>query len=233
MNVPGPRAVETDVESVNDRLAVEHPIDDYYERSPFPIRFVEGRRLAIIRSFIGDVGGLDVAEVGSGGGHVLRMFPEARLTAIDVSDEYLAVARRNLAGYDVRFLKGEVDKMELAPDQFDRVICTEVLEHVVDPDAVLGAITRLLRPTGVAVITVPNDPLIGRIKALVRRSPAGWVLRDRIEWGGDMYHLHQWTPESFGQLLARHFTITERRSAPYDRVPVRACFRCVPRSPRS
>ena len=61
--------------------------------------------------------GLDVAEVGSGGGHVLRMFPEARLTAIDVSDEYLADRpRRNLAGYDVRFLKGEVDKMELAPD---------------------------------------------------------------------------------------------------------------------
>lgn len=191
-----PRAVETDVESLNDRLAVEHPIDDYYERSPVP------------------------------------MFPEARLTAIDVSDEYLAVARKNLAGYDVTFLKGEVDKMELDADQFDRVICTEVLEHVVDPDAVLGAITRLLRPTGVAVITVPSDPLIGRIKEVVRRSPAGWVLRDRIEWGGDTYHLHQWTPESFAQLLARHFTITERRSAPADRVPVRACFRCVPRSPR-
>lgn len=137
MNTPEPRAVETDVESLNDRLAVEHPIDDYYERSPVP------------------------------------MFPEARLTAIDVSDEYLAVARKNLAGYDVTFLKGEVDKMELDADQFDRVICTEVLEHVVDPDAVLGAITRLLRPTGVAVITVPSDPLIGRIKEVVRRSPAG------------------------------------------------------------
>ena len=227
MNVPGPRAVETDVESVNDRLAVEHPIDDYYERSPFPIRFVEGRRLAIIRSFMGNVSGLDVAEVGSGGGHVLRMFPEARLTAIDVSDEYLAVARRNLAGYDVRFLKGEVDKMELAADQFDRVICTEVLEHVVDPEAVLAAIAKLLRPTGVAVITVPNDPLIGRIKDVVRRSPAGWALRDRIEWGGDTYHLHHWTPDAFASVLARHFTVTIQRHAPFNRIPIRACFRCV------
>jgi ubiquinone/menaquinone biosynthesis C-methylase UbiE len=155
------------------------------------------------------------------------MFPEARLTAVDVSDEYLSVARRNLAGYDVRFLKGEVDKMDL-PDRFDRVICTEVLEHVIDPDAVLGAIARLVELAGVAVITVPNDPLIGRVKDVVRRSPAGWALRDRIEWGGDTYHLHQWTPDEFAELLARHFRITDRRGAPLDRTPIRACFRCVP-----
>jgi 2-polyprenyl-3-methyl-5-hydroxy-6-metoxy-1,4-benzoquinol methylase len=229
MHMPSSRLVDADVERLNDRLAIEHPIDEYYERSPFPIRFVEGRRLAIIRAFMGAVGGLDVAEVGSGGGHVLRMFPEARLTAIDVSDEYLAIARKNLAGYDIRFLKGEVDKMELPRAQFDRVICTEVLEHVVDPEAVLAAIATLLRPSGVAVITVPNDPLIGRIKDVIRRSPAGRILGDRIEWGGDTYHLHQWTPDSFATLLARHFRVAERRGAPLDLVPVRACFRCLPR----
>ncbi|HEY7178217.1 MAG TPA: methyltransferase domain-containing protein [Gaiella sp.] len=220
--------VDVDVERLNDRLAVEHPIDDYYERSPFAIRFVERRRLATIRAFMGDVHGLDVAEVGSGGGHVLRMFPEARLTAIDVSDRYLAIARVNLAGYDVRFLKGEVDKLDLPAQGFHRVICTEVLEHVVDPEVVLGTIARLLRPSGTAVITVPNDPLIGRVKSIVRRSPAGLVLRDRIEWGGDIYHLHQWTPDSFARMLARHFRITHRRGAPMDRLPLRACFRCVP-----
>ena len=57
----GPVSSEPDVERLNDRLAREHPIDDYYERSPLPIRFVEGRRLAIIRAFMGDVQGLDVA----------------------------------------------------------------------------------------------------------------------------------------------------------------------------
>ncbi len=48
-----------------------------------------------------------------GGGHVLRMFPRARITAIDVSDAFLGTARKNLAGYDARFLKGEVDKLDL------------------------------------------------------------------------------------------------------------------------
>ena len=94
-------------------------------------------------------------------------------------------------------MKGEVDKLDLPAASFDRIVCTEVLEHTRDPEAILGAIARLLRADGVAVITVPNDPLILRLKALVRRSPVGWVLGDRVEWGGDRYHLHRWTPAEF------------------------------------
>jgi ubiquinone/menaquinone biosynthesis C-methylase UbiE len=218
------------VEALNDRLSREYPIDDYYARSPLPIRMIEARRLRIIRDFVGDARGLDLAEVGSGGGHVLRMFPGARITAIDVSGAYLDVARKNLAGYDARFVKGEVDKLDLPAASFDRIICTEVLEHTLAPDAVLGAITRLLRPHGVAAITVPNDPLILRLKGLVRRTPVGWALGDRVKWGGDEYHLHQWTPGEFERLLGRHLHVTDRRMAPFGALPIRACFRCVGRS---
>jgi 2-polyprenyl-3-methyl-5-hydroxy-6-metoxy-1,4-benzoquinol methylase len=220
---------EIDVEALNDRLAVEHPIDDYYARAPLPLRLVERRRLAIIRAFMGDVDGLEVAEVGSGGGHVLRMFPGSRLTAIDVSSEYLKIAERNLLGYDVRFLKGEVDKMALPEASFDRIICTEVLEHVVDPDAVLAAIARLLRPDGVAVVTVPNDPLILRLKATARRWPLDRLAGKRFDWGGDEFHLHRWKPAEFERVLAPHLRVTHRRSAPLRLLPLRACFRCLRR----
>ena len=218
--------LDIDVEAVNDRLAREHPIDDYYARSPWPIRMVERRRLSIIRDFIGDETGLEIAEVGSGGGHVLRMFPRASLTAIDVSDVYLDNARKNLAGYDVRFLKGEVDKLDVPAGSFDRVICTEVLEHVVDPSAVLAAIAQLLRPSGIAVVTIPNDPLILRVKNLVRRRPLDRLLGDRIDWGGDEFHLHRWTPDEFERVLAGHLHVTDRRCAPLGTIPLRACFRC-------
>ena len=222
-----------DAEALNDRLAREYSIDDYYERSAWFIRLVEGRRLSIIRDFVGPHEGLDIAEVGSGGGHVLRMFPRARLTAIDVSSVYLDNARKNLAGYDVRFVKGEVDKLGLPAASFDRVICTEVLEHVVDSDAVLAAIVPLLRPAGYAVITVPNDPLIARLKGIVRRTPARRLLGDRIEWGGDTYHLHRWTPKEFEAVLSRHFDVVDRRMAPTRLAPLRSCFKCKRRSAQS
>lgn len=218
-----------DVEAVNDALAREHPIDDYYDRSILPIRLIERRRLAIIREMMGETAALDVAEVGAGGGHVLRMFPEARLTAFDVSDVFLSVAKKNLAGLDVRFVKGEIDKLDLPAASFDRIVCTEVLEHTVDPTAILAAMARLLRPGGVAVVTVPNDPLILGLKGVVRRTPVGWLMRGRIEWGGDAHHLHRWTPPEFRALLARHFRVTDAKAAPFDRLPIRACFRCVPR----
>jgi 2-polyprenyl-3-methyl-5-hydroxy-6-metoxy-1,4-benzoquinol methylase len=218
-----------DAEAVNDRLAREHPIDDYYASSPLPVRIIERRRLAIIRNMVGAAAGLELAEVGSGGGHVLRLFPEARLTAIDVSSVFLETAKKNLAGYDARFIKGEIDKLDLPPKSFDRIICTEVLEHTEDPDSILAAISRLLRPSGVAVITIPNDPLINRLKAIVRRTPIGAILRTRVNWGGDEYHLHTWTPDAFERKLSGYFRVVEAHAAPFDRLPIRACFRCLPR----
>ena len=217
------------VAELNDRLAREHPIDDYYARSPLPIRLIEQKRLAIIRDMVGECAGRELAEIGSGGGHVLRMFPRARSTAIDVSDVFLDTAKKNLAGYDAKFIKGEVDKLDLPDASFDRIICTEVLEHTRDPEAILRTISRLLRPSGIAVITVPNDPLIDGLKSFVKKTPVGWVLGNRIQWGGDIYHLHKWTPDEFLRILERHFRVTERQSAPHDALPIRACFRCVHR----
>lgn len=216
-----------DAGDVNDRLATKYPIDDYYERAPLPIRAIERMRLAVVRSFVGDAGGLDLLEIGSGGGHVLKMFPSARLTAVDVSDMFLDLARTNLEGFDVRFLKGEVGDVGLSPQSFDRVICTEVLEHTVDPERILGEIANLLRPDGIAVITVPNDPLIMRLKhvaglVLGRR----WVER-RASWGGDSFHLHHWKPAEFRELLDRHLHVVDERRVPARLFPVRLCYRCV------
>jgi 2-polyprenyl-3-methyl-5-hydroxy-6-metoxy-1,4-benzoquinol methylase len=216
----------SDVELMNDRLAREHPSDDYYDRSPAVIRWIEGQRLKIIREMVAEDPNHQILEIGSGGGHVLRMFKRAKLTAVDVSDVFLASAKKNLAGYDVEFIKGEIDKLSLPAEKFDRIICTEVLEHTQDPEAILREIARLLRPGGRAVITVPNDPLINGLKTIVRRTPVGWVLRGKIEWGGDIYHIHVWKPAEFRKILERYFDVEDQRAAPNDWLPLRPCFLC-------
>jgi 2-polyprenyl-3-methyl-5-hydroxy-6-metoxy-1,4-benzoquinol methylase len=214
-----------DANALNDKLAREHSINDYYEKSLIFIRWIEQARLRIIREMVAEDPGQEILEVGSGGGHVLRMFKRARLTAVDVSPDFLETARQNLAGYDVNFILGELSALKLPAASYDRIICTEVLEHIAEPEKVLEEIARLLRPAGRAVITVPNDPLIDLLKGIVRKTPVrllGW----RVNWGGDEFHIHKWRPAEFRAVLERYFSVEEQKSAPFDLLPIRACFLC-------
>ena len=91
--------------AVNDRLAREHPINDYYDRSPIFIRWIEQSRLAIIRDMVGHASGLRVLEVGSRGGHVAQDVPRrAAHGGRRVIGVFLDTARDNLAGYNVEFI---------------------------------------------------------------------------------------------------------------------------------
>jgi SAM-dependent methyltransferase len=57
---------------------------------------------------------------------------------------------------------------------YDAIYCMEVLEHVVDPAAMLATFKRLLAPGGTLVISVPIEtgiPVV--VKQIVRRI-AGW-----------------------------------------------------------
>jgi SAM-dependent methyltransferase len=45
--------------------------------------------------------------------------------------------------------------LPIKPGGFDAVLCSEVLEHVLDPRLVLAQINRALKPSGQVIITVP------------------------------------------------------------------------------
>jgi len=218
------------VEQWNDRFARTHDIDDYYARASWPVRFVEQRRLSWIRRAVGDQPDLRILEVGCGGGHVLRMFPRARRTGVDVSGVMIEKARRNLAEMDVDLIKGELSELDLPEHGFDRVICTEVIEHVTDPDQLLADIARMLHPQGRLVITFPNDRLINGIKkTLTRTSLVRLPGLSRISWGGDEFHLHAWSVNEMRTLLSGRYTIVQEAMIPSRVLPIRCCFTCAAR----
>ena len=108
---------------------------------------------------------LSLLDAGCGtGNYTAALAPRlARVTAIDMSDGMLQVARRKTAGLSaerVRFLKGDITKIPLLDQSFDAIVFNQVLHHLeggYDPDynghaRALSEAYRLLRPGGVLVV---------------------------------------------------------------------------------
>jgi arsenite methyltransferase len=108
-----------------------------------------------------------VLDVGSGAGTdslvaSQMVWPEGRVTGIDMTPEMLAKARAaaaEMGAMNVEFVEGEVERLPFADASFDVVLSNGVIDLVPDKDAVFSEIARVLRPGGrmqVADVTIQN-----------------------------------------------------------------------------
>jgi ubiquinone/menaquinone biosynthesis C-methylase UbiE len=97
-----------------------------------------------------------VLDLGSGGGidvilSAKRVGPTGRAFGLDMTDEMLALARRNAdeAGIDnAIFLKGEIENVPLPAQSVDVIISNCVVNLSTDKAAVLAEMARVLKPGG-------------------------------------------------------------------------------------
>jgi len=100
--------------------------------------------------------GETVLDLGSGGGidvilSAKRVGSTGVAYGLDMTDEMLALARRNAAEAGVvntHFLKGVIEEIPLPADSIDVVISNCVINLSVDKPAVLTEIARVLKPGG-------------------------------------------------------------------------------------
>ena len=77
--------------------------------------------------------------------------PDARITAIDVSDASLRHTRDLQRKYNLKNLELHqlpIERVREMGRSFDLVVCTGVLHHLPDPDQGLCALRDVLRPSG-------------------------------------------------------------------------------------
>ncbi|MBF6600720.1 MAG: methyltransferase domain-containing protein [Dehalococcoidia bacterium] len=115
-----------------------------------------------------DIGAGDrVIDLGCGTGrHVLELAKSpGRLVGADLSSHDLRVGRYLLeimrrdgeVRAEVHWLQSAGERLPFVDAAFDRVICTETLEHV-DDDRVLAAeLQRVLKPGGILAVSVPDE----------------------------------------------------------------------------
>jgi arsenite methyltransferase len=101
-------------------------------------------------------GGETVLDLGSGGGidvilSAKRVGPSGVAYGLDMTDEMLALARKNAAAAgvtNVHFLKGVIEQVPLPAESVDVVISNCVINLSVDKAAVLTEMARVLKPGG-------------------------------------------------------------------------------------
>jgi len=204
----------------NEAMVERYDIERYYERSHAVVRWVEERRLRALVELAGAGAGARVLEVGCGAGHVLERFGGARLVGVDLSPMMLARTRRRLDG-QVELIQASADRLPFEDAEFDVVLCTEVLEHVLDPAAVVAELMRVATPDGRVIVSIPNEANIDRAKRLLRRLlPARTVLRTLASEGNE-WHLHRFDLTSLRRMLRGLATIDRMRAVPGRWMPLR------------
>lgn len=104
-----------------------------------------------------------VLEVGSGLGDdavaLARIVgPSGHVTAVDLSSDFVALARRRAreAGVDVEFHVGDMAALDLPDAAFHGVRGERSAQYTADPGAVVAELTRVVRPGGHVVLAEPD-----------------------------------------------------------------------------
>ena len=145
--------------------------DKYHSTNPIVKWMMKGFKDAI--SELLDIAGKEfcqICETGCGEGEITSfikdMYQNAEIDAFDISEKVIAEASEKIHGinfytgniYTMEVRKpGEAEKHILNKGRYDLVICSEVLEHLEDPEQALKNIKELCNENGFILLSVPRN----------------------------------------------------------------------------
>lgn len=143
------------------------------------------RHRAEYRLCAGLLGDGRVLDLGCGTGHSWTELAPRETVGVDLEASALAGQERETHRADMRALP-------FAAGTFASVVSIQSIEHVPDPERVLGEVVRVLEPRGRVIFVTPNRLTFGRSDEII-----------------DPYHYIEYDPEQLRALCAGHFETVE------------------------
>lgn len=210
----------------NEEMAHRYDPDAYHERSFIVISWIEKMRVSNILSVLRPTSHDRVLEVGCGAGNILQKVDSDHKFGIDLSSFLIEKSKIRL-GESASLTKADAGQLPFCKSSFDKLICSEVLEHVEDPRGVLLQLARVANVGAVIVVSIPNEKMIEMIKSilskmrlfsLINQSPGGYSAPSKMteEW-----HLHKFDLDLLRTLAEGIFQIGEIRAIPSSFIPIR------------
>jgi 2-polyprenyl-3-methyl-5-hydroxy-6-metoxy-1,4-benzoquinol methylase len=153
-----------------------------------------------------------VLELGAASGHMTRALSSQGCTVTAV--EYDPEAARDLKEHAAEVVVGDLNSATLLDElrpEFDVVLAGDVLEHLLEPQAVLDRVTRLLAPGGRVVVSLPH---VGHVDVRLALLQGRW---DYNDYGLlDDTHVRFFTLKTIEEMVKRAgLVITDLRRVRY------------------
>lgn len=148
-----------------------------------------------------------IIDVGCGEGFVLHMLKSkgigSVLIGIDKSAESIRISNSLFSGINIK--KGDIYDLHFKDNEFDLVVCTEVLEHLSNPTLALKELKRITKKD--LILSVPNEPFF-MLSNLLRG-------KNLTRFGNDPEHINHWNVLSFSKFLKKHGLKIKTSSLPF------------------
>jgi len=140
-----------------------------------------------------------ILDVGCGEGFTLEKLRNMgigeRLVGVDFSESAIEIGHNAHPELDLKI--GSIYEIPFKDNQFDLVICTEVLEHLDDPKKALSELARVCK--GSCLISVPHEPWFMLANFLRGKN---WS-----RWGNDIEHINHWSRAGIGRLVNNYMDV--------------------------
>ena len=221
------RRVGKDFTAWNEAMARKYDPDLFHRHRNPLIRWLERMRVSAVVGSLGARPRERILEVGCGAGNLLKAVPAGILHGTDLSTFVLGKARRLLSGR-ATLTRSAGEGLPYRDACFDKVYCSEVLEHLAGPVRAVAEMARVLKPGGVLVLSVPNEDWVDRLKSLAGRLGLyAWAFEsgDFRSPEANEWHLHRFDPAGLrglagGQLVCRRMLTLPSKVFPVHYVAV-------------
>lgn len=141
-----------------------------------------------------------ILEVGAGGGDTLLEIKRQGLAEEVTGIELIELANTNQKNSMIdRWIFANIENYELPfpPGSFDVIICGDVFEHLLDPWAVVGKLTILLKVGGSLITSIPNIRIKNALYKIYVKGDFGYTSEGTF----DKTHLRFFCKKNMIQML--------------------------------
>jgi SAM-dependent methyltransferase len=131
-----------------------------------------------------------ILDIGCSSGYLLKLAKDSQFETFGVELNPNAVKYGN-ENYGLNILNKDLESANFDSSSFDIIVCSQLMEHIVNPENLLNEINRVLKKDGILIIDSPNY--------------AGLMVKFfGKKWGGyqPQWHVWQFTPKSISELLS-------------------------------